>query len=104
MPTNESTGLPRPRDYPQVVKLADAMREKLLANAHKGSWQHVDVGYLLDRLNDEVAELEAVCRAARNYQMRGKGEDPDLLMKVRQEAADVANFAMMVADVLGALP
>lgn len=65
-----------------------AMRRKLAANAHKGGWKDCDPDWLLKRLRQEVDELEEAVQ-------KGQG--------VLGEAADVANFAMFIADVCGEL-
>jgi hypothetical protein len=91
-----------------VQAFAAVMQSKLAEpkNRHKGGWKGVDYGpfgdgrghvwtesteYLLRRLREEVDELEAALA----------GDDKDL---IASEAADVGNFAMMIADVRWALP
>lgn len=74
----------------KVEKFSGAMFSKLLANRHKGDWSRCDFGYLLDRLRGESLELE---RSIGN-------KTPE---EILSEAADVANFAMMIADNAGAL-
>lgn len=82
---------------PEVVRFAAAMERKLEANDHKRGWKHCETLYLMRRLRNEVGELAVLVNAAR----RGEAHvDRDAILS---EAADVANFAMMVADVLGAL-
>ena len=78
---------------PEVAAFAQAMEAQLRANDHKPGWKDEDRGDLMERLHDEVGELEVelVYRGSRR---------PGLVLK---EAADVANFAMMVADVCGGL-
>lgn len=72
---------------PEVAAFAAAMETELRANARKGHWGNCDVGYLRRRLAQEVKELrEAIDR----------GEPAS---RILSEAADVANFAMMIADV-----
>lgn len=61
------------------------MRHKLLLTRHRPHWKRVDMPVLLDRLCEEVEELRAAMR-------RGDRKE------VVREAADVANFAMMIAD------
>ena len=65
--------------------MAQHMRRKMLANMHKGGWRDESVECLIARLREEVDELETLIRDG------GFG--------IYGEAADVANFAMMVADV-----
>lgn len=77
---------------PVVMAFAEIMEEKLLENEIKGGWADCSPGFLLGRLDDEVLELIAECRRP--------DRDPKRIVR---EAADVANFAMMVADVCGGL-
>lgn len=76
------------RSVEPVPWFVDMMREKLLANAHKGTWRNDAVGDLFLRLKLEVDELERVIETRRPRHM------------VVRECADVANFAMMIADVM----
>ena len=69
---------------PSVQEFASLMEERLRDNDHKGGWEDCDVSWLLMRLIGEVGELA---------EQLVKGEDPE------QECADVANFAMMIAEV-----
>ena len=61
------------------------MEEQLKANDRKNGWKDCDFNYLLFRMKQEVAEVEA---ALLNQ------SDPPAIVK---ECADVANFAMMIA-------
>lgn len=69
----------------QVLWFAEQQEKKLALNDHKGSWELESLGYLLERLEDELRELLRAC---------AHGDYRDVI----EEAADVANFAMMVAD------
>lgn len=74
-----------------LTRFNAAMLAKLRANSDR-HWADCTRGYLMQRLWEEVAELqEAVVT---------KGMSAD---EIRGEAADVANFAMMVADICGGL-
>lgn len=79
---------------PEVVAFASAMEERLKANDHKGGWQDCAVPWLIGRLRDEVAELGGATAPMHGLSSHG----------ILHEAADVANFAMMIADVCGPLP
>lgn len=57
------------------------MERKLKANDHKGGWRDCSMDYLFRRLREEMDELALA-----------EGDD------IIDEAADVANFAMMIAD------
>jgi len=80
---------------PEVAAFAVAMEERLRANDHKGGWRDCDPWWLLRRIFDEYREL----RVAFVRCNMGQGEREEIL----REAADVANFCLMVADVSGLL-
>lgn len=84
------------RDEEKTLKAFQAlMLEKLRKNAHKGGWRFIDPYRLFERLKDEVAELgESLNASTTNAYAR---------QCTAREAADVANFAMMVADAVGGL-
>jgi len=70
-----------------VSWFAEQMEAKLRENDHKGGWEDCDYEYLANRLEEEVEELRAL-----------EG-DPDVKgEKIIRECADIANFAMMIAD------
>lgn len=71
---------------PEVAAFAVAMEGKLKENDHKGGWSDCDKHWLMDRLYDEADEL---CGAVN----RGVASE------IEGEAADVANFAMMIHDI-----
>lgn len=76
----------------EVRAFGEAMERNLRANDDKGGWDGCRVGFLVACLRAEIAEfLSAV----------GDGSkcDPG---RVVSEAADVANYLMMICDRLGA--
>jgi len=83
---------------PQVAAFAQAMERKLRANDHKGGWDDEDPEWLMDRLKEEVAELEAAITTRDGGPLSGRAQ-----RRTRSEASDVANFAMMISDVCGGL-
>lgn len=75
--------------YPLVFRWGQAMEAKLGNNRYKGDregWLTCTPEWLLDRLREEVAELDEAMRLAK---------DP---ICVADECIDISNFAMMVAD------
>lgn len=78
----------------EVRAFALLMEQKLRENDYKGGWGECELPWLLGRLRQEVDELGAVAQA----------RPPMGPEQVGREAADVGNFAMMIADVCGALP
>lgn len=81
----ELKGAVTPR--PAVGWFAEQMELRLRANDHKGGWKNCRVFLLLNRLFDEARELyDAVCYAQSDTK------------NIIQECADIANFAMMIAD------
>lgn len=87
---------PRPMTIivrPEVARFAVMMELKLRENDWKESWKHSSPEFLIRRLQQEYRELvDAV--------IYGDNPTPQ---HIAQEAADVANYAMMVADVRGGL-
>jgi len=81
---------------PEVIAFAHLMQHKLKMNAHRDSsgkrgWKSCSPQFLMDKLYEEVLELTIAIH------------EGDSAKSIRQEAADVGNIAMMLADVCGAL-
>jgi len=80
-----------------VLWFANRMERKLVVNDHKGGWLDEDPMYLLRRCRQELDELSRVLRDAdicwSTWGHFGEGK-----MLIVNEAADVANLAMMIAD------
>jgi hypothetical protein len=74
----------------EVMWFAEAMEVQLCANDHKPGWHDMPLLRLLVRLEQEARELR---RAIERDQAR-----PNAAHWIITEAADVANFAMMIAD------
>jgi len=72
-----------------VQWFAVEMEKKLQENDHKGGWADEDDSYLIGRLQDEVVELK---NSLRMFPTKDQAE------RTVKEAADVANFAMMIAE------
>ena len=78
---------------PTVQWFAEQMELKLRANDHKDGWSDERIQSLMKRLYGEAWELSLVLE---RYQADTIHESLD--PRIIAEAADVANFAMMVAD------
>jgi len=75
--------------WPTVLEFAERMERKLAQNRHKGDregWLKDDLSSLIARLHDEYTELIVAL---------DEGLPAE---RIADEAADIANFAMMVAD------
>ncbi len=83
---------------PEVRAFAELMERVLRANDRKGGWKHMKPPALLRRLDEEVAELHGAVNIPR------QPLTPIEHTWVAREAADVANFAMFIADVYGDMP
>jgi len=68
----------------EVKTFAHAMEYKLGLNDHKGGWENLDNEELFYRLREEVDELQEAIKEG-NY------------INILLEAADVANYALMIA-------
>jgi len=74
-----------------VVSFSKVMEKKLTENDHKTHWSEVSTSRLLHMLEEEVVELKEAIDIHRL-----SGESANFM--VIEECADVANFAMMIAD------
>lgn len=81
----------------EVIAMAVAMEERLRANDHKPGWKNDYPMWMVNRCRDELRELDDAVTA-----MRFQGWSKARAESVRREAADVANFAMMVMDLTAA--
>lgn len=70
-----------------VRRFVDAMVFKLNKNAHKGRWSDLDLKASFERLTDEVKELHDAIYKGGNT------------MEIVLEAADVANFALILSNI-----
>lgn len=84
---------PQPRE--SVLWFAGEMERQLRENDHKGGWMECSPRQLLDRLREELIELHQAVDAWACDEMEGASH------YVVSEAADVANFAMMIANICG---
>ncbi len=85
---NDEAPCNRPRywweDVYGVFRLSLTMLRKLKQNRHKTHWlDYSDFDFYMKRLRDEVEELDSLCLDTNDRQ---------------EEAADVANFAMMIHE------
>jgi hypothetical protein len=71
---------------PDLQRFWDAQVFKLRKNAHKGKWESLNVAKAMALLDGEVSELNAAI---------AEGSSIEILM----EAADVANFAAILANI-----
>lgn len=71
---------------PALRRFAEQMELKLRDNDHKGGWKECSNNYLLKRLLEEYQELLKTLAPG------------GLSFYTTDEAVDVANFAMMIAD------
>ena len=89
-----------------TTRFVQVMRTKLRENSHKGGWAGIPVRVLLGRLRNELGELEAELGRFERENMFGTVPPEErgvMAEQVAREAADLANFAMMIADNVGGL-
>jgi hypothetical protein len=87
---------------PEVAAFARLMEAKLRENDHKGGWDQESKHWLLGRLKEETSELDDALNDWCCAKTGSQGER-EATVVVGAEAADVANFAMMIADRCGSL-
>lgn len=88
----------RGRLRPPLRWFVEQMEHKLAGNDHKGGWDKESLQHLYDRLVEESRELKKEMHKVKSL------DEPSalLLLNIISEAADVANFSMMIADVVQA--
>lgn len=75
---------------PVVTCFAEEMEEQLQANEHKGGWKSCDEDCLWDELTKNITILDFAL---------ANSDTPEVLRR----CANIANFAMMIADNFGGL-
>lgn len=76
----------------ELAAFTQVMRDKLTENQHKPTWKECYPSWLLSRLKEETEELD--------MEMMNVPKRP---RDIARECADIACFAMMIADVYGGL-
>jgi NTP pyrophosphatase (non-canonical NTP hydrolase) len=74
-----------------VKWFSEQMESKLKENDKKGGWDNCNIYWLIGRLKEETNELLNAVDLHRDL-----GASKENIIK---ESADVANFAMMIADI-----
>lgn len=74
-----------------VKWFAEQMENKLKENDKKGGWDDCNIYWLIQRIREEINELLSAVNLNRDL-----GATKENIIR---EAADVANFAMMIADI-----
>ena len=94
----------------EVKRFAEVMERELAANDDKGGWSGCSLSWLLSEMTNHKRELQTNAfqlQANETDTVMGSHGNPAadqaLLKRILDDAADVANFAMMIADVCGAL-
>lgn len=86
----------------EVKRFAARMEEVLQENDHKSHWSKCSYAYLLQRLKQEVDELDEAIAGHVIGQVMPRdlsgASSVEQYGEVEKEAVDVANFAMMIAD------
>ena len=94
------------RGEQEVSAFGKLQLQKLAENAFKGSWKGQPLLVSLERLRGELRELEIEVRD-RATALRYGTESEEWLRanaeRIGREAADVGNYAMVLADTAGAL-
>ena len=72
---------------PEIRRFFDAMLFKLRKNAHKGKWEGMHPDVARQMMSDELHELN-------------KAFEENNSVEILLEAADVANFCLIVANIM----
>ncbi|WP_144940144.1 hypothetical protein [Paenibacillus sp. 32O-W] len=82
----------------EVQWFAQQMEERLKANDHKGGWDRETIEWLKERLFQNYRDLETSILNIRAWQENGDLTDREI-NRLIGDCADIANRAMMIADV-----
>jgi NTP pyrophosphatase (non-canonical NTP hydrolase) len=86
----------------EIKSFSEDMEKKLKKNDHKEHWSKSNYAYLIQRLRKEVDELDEELSSFVIGQAMPRDLDGACSIEkygeVVEECADVANFAMMIAD------
>lgn len=85
---------------PEVKFFAEIMEEQLQKNEHKGGWKDCGYYFLEKELRKNLNKLEDITGTTYSNLIEIQKAYKDNILR---RAANVANFAMMIADVCGAL-
>jgi len=74
----------------EIARFAGIMEKKMRAHDDDRGydWKGEDWSYLIERMREEITELEEALSSSDHQ-------------SISEEAADVANFAMMISDIYG---
>lgn len=86
---------------PALLRFAEQMERVLQANDEKGGWDGCCPGWLVERAGQEMREVRAAYKRWVDFRdFRNGAEEERINAKLQHEVTDVANFCMMVFDVL----
>lgn len=88
-------------EFPIIEEFKLQMLRKLVMNKHKGGWENDSISMLFERLIEETSELREAINTFDGLpqNLKDQREIKEAFKRIIQlEAADVANFAMMVFD------
>lgn len=88
-----------------VRRFAEQMELKLRANEHKGGWQNDLPEDLIDRIEEEIAELRASVNDEFFTAALGPSEERRIARRrIAREAANVGALLLMVVEQCDAVP
>ncbi len=82
---------------PELLLFVQEMQEQLDRNKEKGHWRGCDDEILISELQMHVGALQRTLYKQPDHKT-SSGRKADWLRKVADDAADIANFAMMLWD------
>ena len=83
-----------------VFRFVRLMMRKLFENRHKGKWSETDLRMLSLALRTELKELDDEIEAWESRHDWSHQEREGFVERISLEAADVANFALIIASVV----
>lgn len=99
--TMEASALEKVGIRNSVIDFATDMEIRLRENDHKGGWENCDLGYLREKLGEEIGEVLQFASESdfiRFLTALFKARDSKKHINARFELADAGNILMMISD------
>ncbi len=81
---------------PTLAEFATVVETQLEKNDHKGGWENTAIVWLVDKLFEEVREVDRAVNTTDDQESH-----EDRIARIVAESGDVAAVAMMIADSAG---
>lgn len=82
----------------RVDVFSKRMKERLVANANKGDWAVLGTRFSLQKAREKIVDLEHLMTVYETKSFRSEKMRSEEVEKILNEAANLANYAFILAD------